>query len=43
MKKIPHPELKEATRLSAADMNRIHFGGTHSTLDTADRRQQGIR
>lgn len=34
MKNIPHPDLKDAIRLSAADMNRIHFGGTHSVLDT---------
>lgn len=40
MKNIPHPDLKEATRLSAADMNRIHFGGTHSPIDTSDRRPQ---
>lgn len=34
MKKIPKPELKNATRLSPMEMNRIHFGGTHSPVAT---------
>lgn len=32
MKKIDKPDLKSATLLKAADMNRIHFGGNHTPL-----------
>ncbi len=32
MKKIPKPNLKTSTRLTPMEMNRIHFGGTHSNL-----------
>lgn len=32
MKKIDKPDLKSATCLKAADMNRIHFGGNHTPL-----------
>lgn len=32
MKKIPHIELKSATRLRPAEMNTIHFGGNHTPL-----------
>lgn len=32
MKKIPHPVLKTATRLTAAQLNHLHFGGEHTRL-----------
>ncbi|MCM1520611.1 MAG: hypothetical protein NC098_07470 [Lachnoclostridium sp.] len=32
MKTIPHPELKSATRLTAAQLNHLHFGGEHTRL-----------
>lgn len=32
MKKIEKPDLKSATLLKPADMNRIHFAGLHSPL-----------
>lgn len=32
MRKIDRPDLKSATTLKAADMNRIHFGGNHTPL-----------
>ena len=33
MKKIPHPDLPGARRLSPPEMNAIHFGGIHSAVD----------
>lgn len=36
MKKIPEPELKDAVILSAAEMNKIHFGGKHSPISPKD-------
>lgn len=32
MKKIEKPDLKSATLLKPAEMNRIHFAGQHSPL-----------
>lgn len=32
MKTIPHPQLKSATVLKPADLNRMHFGGKHTKL-----------
>lgn len=32
MKKIPEPNLDSATRLSPAELNKIHFGGNHTPL-----------
>ncbi len=32
MKKIEKPILKSGTKLTAAQMNQIHFGGTRSTV-----------
>ena len=32
MKIIPKPEFKSAHKLTAAEMNRIHFGGNHSVV-----------
>ena len=36
MKKIPEPDLKNATILSPAELNRIHFGGNHTPLSPQD-------
>lgn len=35
MKVIPKPILKKATHLTAAEMNRIHFGGKTSDVPKA--------
>lgn len=32
MKKIPEPDLKSATVLTPAELNKIHFGGNHTPL-----------
>lgn len=32
MKKIKRVEIKDVTKLTPAEMNRIHFGGIHSPL-----------
>ena len=29
---IPHPDLKSAVRLNAAELNRIRFGNKHTVL-----------
>lgn len=41
MKKIPHCELKNADRLTAAEMNRIHFGGDNSSPAASGRPRPG--
>lgn len=36
MKKIPEPQLSSVETLSAAEMNKIHFGGNHTPLSPKD-------
>lgn len=38
MKTIPEPKLTGATLLSAAEMNKIHFGGKNSTIDVVPKK-----